>query len=94
MTDRGVGLARLRLGGNVRWLMYQTLIWAAGLRNDARRLCPPGNAKDGKGLADPLVDGVRGNVELCRDLLRRQELVDEDEAVDLAGGEFSDALGH
>jgi hypothetical protein len=74
--------------------MYQTLIWAARLSDDAGRLRPPRNAKDCKGLTDALVDGVRGDVELGRDLLRRKQLVDEAEAVDLAGGKLSDALGH
>jgi hypothetical protein len=39
--------------------MYQTLIWPAVLRNDARGLGTPLDAEDRKCLADALIDGVR-----------------------------------
>jgi hypothetical protein len=47
--------------------MYQSLIWSAVLADDARRLRAPLDAKDSKGLADSLVDGMRGNLELGGD---------------------------
>jgi hypothetical protein len=73
--------------------MYQSLIWAAVLRDQPSRLIAPGNAKGCKGLANALVDGVRRDLELSRDLFGRQELVDQSQAVDLAGGQLGDALG-
>jgi hypothetical protein len=94
ITDRGIWLARLFVGGNVRRLMYQTLIWAAVLGDQACSLVAPGNTKNPKGLADPLIDGVGRDLELCRDFLRRQELVDEPQAVDLARGKPGHSLGH
>ena len=64
--------------------MYQSLIWLGVLRDDARRL---GSALDTQGLkraADSLVDGVRRDIELSRNLFRGQVLVDEAEAFELA----------
>ncbi|MES2136402.1 MAG: hypothetical protein V4502_05000 [Pseudomonadota bacterium] len=86
MTDRGLWVAGLGGGGNVRRLMYQPLIWSAVLGDEARRLRSALDAKDRKRLADALVDGVGGDIELGGDLFRRQMLVDESEAVELAGG--------
>ncbi|MEO7601899.1 MAG: hypothetical protein ABIS39_01345 [Sphingomicrobium sp.] len=86
-SDRGIGMAGVGRRLNVRRLMYQTLIWAAVARDNARRLGPPLHAKDVQGLADALVDGVRGDSELVRDFLGREVLVDQQEAVELARAE-------
>ena len=63
--------------------MYQSLILAAVLRDRARGLAATFDAEDMKGTADPLVHRVRRNVELRRDLLRRQMLIHETQAVEL-----------
>ena len=94
MTDRGFWLAGLRLVGNVRRLMYQSLIWPAVPRHDARRLGAAFDAEDLEGLADPLINGVRGNRQLRRNLFRREVLVDKAQAVELAGGQARYTLGH
>jgi hypothetical protein len=83
MTDRGFWVAGLGLGGNVRRLMYQALICAAMLGDEARRLRPPLDAKDLQGLANALIDGVRGNSEFGRDFFGIEVLIDEAEAVEL-----------
>jgi hypothetical protein len=70
MTDRGLWVAGLFAGGNVRRLMYQSLIWAFVLRHDARRLRAALDAEDLKRLPDALIDGVRRDVKLCSDLFR------------------------
>ena len=78
----------------MRRLMYQTLIRAAVLSDEPGGL---GAAFDTKGLqrvADTLVDGMRRNVEFDRNFLRREVLVDEPQAIELTGGQASDALGH
>jgi hypothetical protein len=94
MTDRGFWVAGLGLGGNVRRLMYQSLIWVFVAGDDARRLCAPLDTEDAKRLPDPLIDGVRRDVELGRNLLRIEVLVDEKEAVELTGAELRYARGH
>jgi hypothetical protein len=68
--------------------MYQSLIWAAVPRHDARRLRAAFDAEDLEGLADALIDSVRGNLEFRRDLFRRQMLVDETQAIELALGQL------
>jgi hypothetical protein len=92
MTDRGFWLAGMGLGGNVRRLMYQPLIWPLALGNEASGLCAPLYAKDLQGLADTLVDGVRRNPELGSNLFGVEVLVDEQQAVELAGGQPRHAL--
>jgi hypothetical protein len=72
---------------NVRRLMYQTLIWPADLRHQARRLSPAVDAQDLQCATDALVDGMWRNIELDRDFLGRQMLVDEAQAVELAGAQ-------
>nr|WP_230558814.1 hypothetical protein [Sphingomonas segetis] len=94
MTDRASGLARLRLGGNVRRLMYQTLIWRLVLRNHPRRLRTALDTEDCERLAHALVDGVRRDAELGGDLLRIQMPVDEAKAIELAVAELRDACRH
>jgi hypothetical protein len=49
--------------------MYQSLIWSGASRDDARGLRPALDPQDVKRAADPLVDGVRRDIELGRDLL-------------------------
>jgi len=49
--------------------MYQTLIWALVSRHDAGGLGATLDTEDLKGLADTLVDGVRRNLKLGRNLL-------------------------
>jgi hypothetical protein len=93
-TDRGIWLAGLALGVNVRRLMYQTLIWALEVGHDAGCLVAPLNAKGGERLADPLVYRVRRDLQLCRDLLRGKKLVDETQAIQLSGCEARNALLH
>jgi hypothetical protein len=87
MADRGIGMARGTAALNVRRLMYQPLIWLAALRHEASGLGAALDAKDLEGLADSLVDRVRGDPELGRDLFRRQMLVDEAQTVELAGSQ-------
>src|SRR5690348_4703140 len=94
MPDRGVWLAAGEPAVDVRRLMYQSLIWLGKLRDDARGLLPAVHAKDAERLPDPLVHGVRGNVELGRDFLRRQMLVHEAQAVELPRAQARDELGH
>jgi hypothetical protein len=81
MADRGFWVTGLWLGGNVRRLMYQPLIWPFRLGNDARRLGAALDSEDGERLADTLVDRVRRDVELRRDFLGAKMLVDEEQAV-------------
>jgi hypothetical protein len=84
MTDRGLWVAGLLAGGNVRRLMYQSLIWPFVLGDDARRLSAALNTQNRQGLANPLIDGVRRDVKLARNFLGRQMLVDEAKAIELA----------
>ena len=84
MTDRGHWLDGPGVGLNIRRLMYQTLIWAAVLRNEAGGLAAALDAEDVERAADALIDGVRRDVQLGRDFLRRQMLIDQPEAVELA----------
>jgi hypothetical protein len=53
----------------VRRLMYQTLIRAAVLRDEAGRLGAALDAERLQGVADALVDGMGRNPELDGDLL-------------------------
>ena len=84
-TDRPIGLAGFVIAGNVRRLMYQSLIWAKLPRHQARGLRSAFDAQCLQGDADALVDGVRGNTELDRNLLGRKMLVDQTQAIELAG---------
>ena len=54
---------------NVRRLMYQPLIFAAVLRDDAGGLAAALDAEDLKSPADALIDGVRRDRQRRRDLL-------------------------
>ena len=94
ITDRGIWVAWGDRADNVRRLMYQSLIWPLVAGDDACGLGPPLDAKDRQGLADPLVDGVRRNLELGGNFLGRQELVDEQQAVQLAGSQARNPRRH
>jgi hypothetical protein len=74
--------------------MYQSLIWAAVLRHGARRLRAPLDTEDCEGLADALVDGVRGDPQLGGDFLRIEMLIDQPQAIELARREPCDSLRH
>jgi hypothetical protein len=67
--------------------MYQTLIWSAVAGDDAGGLGPALNSQDMERAADALIDSVRGNVELRRDFLGRQVLIDEPQAIELTGAQ-------
>ena len=69
IADRAPLLARTRRSLNVRRLMYQPLIWVVQVGDEARRLGSALDAKDLKRLTNSLINGVRGDPELDRDLL-------------------------
>jgi len=92
MTDRGFWVTGFAKPLNVRRLMYQPLIWPAVLRDEAGGLRPPLDAEDVQRLTDTLIDRVRRDVELARDLFGRPMLVDEPEAIELAGRQSVDPL--
>jgi hypothetical protein len=64
------------------------------LRDDARGLRTALDAKDLENLADALIHGVRRNPELCRNLLRREMLIDKLQTVELSARQSCYALGH
>jgi hypothetical protein len=70
IADGFFGLAVQRAYLNVWPLMDRALIWAAVLSDNSGRLSAALDAQDMERLADPLVDGVRRDAELGRDLLR------------------------
>jgi hypothetical protein len=74
--------------------MYQTLIWAAVLGDDARGLAAALDSKDVKRAADALVDGMRRDIKFGRDFLGRQVLVDQPQAIELARAQPRDAARH
>jgi hypothetical protein len=74
--------------------MYQSLIWARVVRNDPRCLGAALDPKGVKRLADALIHGVRGDLQLRRDLFRRQVLVNEAQAVELPCAQPCDARYH
>jgi hypothetical protein len=73
--------------------MYQSLIWAGISGDDPGCLRPPIDAENLERLADALVDRVRRDAELGRDFLRAQVLVDEAQAIELAGRQFRKPTG-
>ena len=85
-----MGAGRVRL--NVRRLMYQTLICGTVAGDDPRRLGAPRDTEDLERLADALVDGVRGDSKLAGDFLRREVLVDEEQAIELALAQPGDSF--
>jgi hypothetical protein len=94
MTDRGLWFVPVRVWLNVRRLMYQSLIWLPVAGNDAGGMRPSLDAEDLQGQANALVDGMRRDLQLGRDFLRVEVLVDEEKAVQLAGAQSGDALSH
>jgi hypothetical protein len=72
IADRAVVVAAKSLGHNVRRLMYQSLIWFAVLRHEARGMGPAQDSERLQGLPDALVDGMRRDSELDRDFLGRK----------------------
>jgi len=93
MTDRGSWVTLFGLGGNVRRLMYQPLIWPRILGNDPRCLRTALDTEDRQRLANSLVDGMGRNPELGGDFLGAEMLVDEAKAIELGGGQFRDTRG-
>src|SRR5438128_1970571 len=79
---------------NVRRLMYQPLIFPAVAGDDAGGLAAALDSQRVNGAADALVDGMRRDAELGGDLLRRQMLVDEAQAIELSRRESRDPPGH
>ncbi|HEX6661668.1 MAG TPA: hypothetical protein VF067_07355 [Sphingomicrobium sp.] len=84
IPDRGLWVAGRTAPLNVRRLMYQTLIRAGVLGDDARSLAATLDSEGMESAPNALVDGVRRDVELGRDLLRRQMLIDEEQTVELS----------
>ncbi|MEO7751346.1 MAG: hypothetical protein ABIS09_08505, partial [Sphingomicrobium sp.] len=94
-TDRGLWVAGTGGPLNMRRLMYQLLIWPGVLVNDARRLRAAFDAEHVKRLADTLVDGMRRNSKLGRNLLGQEVLVDEPKAIELSRRQpFESRLHH
>ena len=93
MTDRSNWLAEPGAGLNVRRLMYQSLIWSTVLGDHARRLGPPFHSKRLQRVADSLVYCVGRDAKLDGDLLGREVLVDQSQAIELAGGQPAHSLG-
>jgi len=71
--------------------MYQTLIWAAVVGDEASSLAAPLDPKDVERPADALVDGMRGDMELVGDLLGGKVLVDQQQAIKLSRAQTRDA---
>lgn len=59
MTDRPLLLVDGRAGLNVRRLMYQSLIWAAVLRDQASGMRAPLDPEDLERSPDTLIDRMR-----------------------------------
>ena len=84
ITDRPTSLVVWGAVLNVRRLMYQSLIWAGGLRDHARGLRPPLDAEDMQRAAHTLVDGMGGNAKFLGNFLGRKMLVDQLQTCELA----------
>ncbi|WP_309662017.1 hypothetical protein [Sphingomonas sp.] len=74
--------------------MYQPLIWAAVAGDEASGLAAALDAQNMKRSPDALVDGMRGDMEFVGDLLGRQMLVDQEEAIKLASAQSRHAARH
>ena len=74
--------------------MYQSLIWPELLGHQPGRLRAALDAEKVKGATDALVDSMRRDAELDGDFLRRQMLVDEPQAIELALAESGYAPGN
>jgi hypothetical protein len=99
MTDRGHWLAAIRVGLNMRRLMYQTLMCGGAglgapgvvLGDQAGCLRAAFDAENVQRAADALIDGVRRDVELGGDFLGVEVLVDQAQAIELARREAGNA---
>jgi hypothetical protein len=67
-SDRGLWFAGFAVALNVRRLMYQSLIWAGALRNDACGLAAALYTEDMQRPPNALVYGVWRDIELARNL--------------------------
>jgi hypothetical protein len=74
--------------------MYQPLIWVLSLRDDAGRLGTALDSKGCDGLANSLIDGVGRDPELGGNLFRAEMLIDQTQAIELAGTQPRYPLGH
>ena len=71
--------------------MYQSLIWRVPLRHQPGGLRAPVHAQDVERAPDSLIDRMRGDAKLNRNLFRRQVLIDQQERVQLPLAEPGDA---
>jgi hypothetical protein len=74
--------------------MYQSLIWVSVPGDNASSLRTPLDTEDLECLANALVDSVRRNVELGRDFLGAQVLIDEEQAIELTLTQAAKAFRH
>jgi len=74
--------------------MYQPLIWAAVVGDEASGLAAALDPEDVDRPPDALVDGMRGDMELVGDLFRRKVLVDQQQAIELSRAQTRDAARH
>jgi hypothetical protein len=74
--------------------MYQPLIWPTVLGYDARSLGATSHTQCVERLANALIHGVRRNVELSRNFLRGEMLIDKAKAIELAGAQARDPRYH
>jgi hypothetical protein len=74
--------------------MYQPLIWTAVVGDEASGLAAPLDPQDVERPADALVDGMRGDMELVGDLLGREMLVDQQQAIELSRAQTRYASRH
>jgi len=89
-ADRAPWVAGFRKCLNVRRLMYQTLIWSAVLGDEASSLSAALDAERMKRLADALINRVRRDSQLARNLLGIEVLIDQPKAVELPFGQLRD----
>ncbi len=68
----------------MRRLMYQSLIWAAVMGNDAGGLATATDAENMKRLSDPLVDGVGRNPKFGCDFFGGKVVGDQPKTFELA----------
>ena len=76
MTDRPFLVLGGKRGGNVRRLMYQSLIWTSLTGDETRGLAAALDAEDLERAPDALIDRMRRNSELGGDFFGREMVVD------------------
>src|SRR3954452_19654006 len=74
--------------------MYQPLIWPFHLSDDPGCLRTAFHTERRKRLTNSLVYRVRRDVQLGRYFLGRKMLVDQEQAIELAGGKLPNPGGH